>query len=152
MTYTVSRAAVKAFYEAYASHDTARLAPLLHDDIEWTISGPVEVLAWCGKRRGKAAVIDLVDRLIPSLFRVVNLTQEAVLIDGDRAATLNRMSARRCEDGRVISYRLAHFMRFRDDQVISNLSLIDSFDAVEQMLGHSLSVHDAARSSDLVAV
>lgn len=88
MTYTVSRAAVKAFYEAYASHDTARLAPLLHDDIEWTISGPVEVLAWCGKRRGKAAVIDLVDRLIPSLFRVVTLAQEAVLIDGDRAATL----------------------------------------------------------------
>lgn len=152
MTYTVSRAVVEAFYKAYATHDTAGLAPLLHDDIEWTISGPVEVLAWCGKRRGKAAVIDLVDRLIPSLFRVVNLTQEAVLVDGDRAATLNRMSARRCEDGRVISYRLAHFMRFRDDQVISNLSLIDSFDAVEQMLGHSLSVHDAARTGDLVAV
>ncbi|MEI8277231.1 MAG: nuclear transport factor 2 family protein [Hyphomicrobiales bacterium] len=152
MTYTVSRAVVKAFYAAYASHDTARLAPLLHDDIEWTISGPVEVLAWCGKRSGKAAVIDLVDRLVPSLFRVVNLVQEAVLVDGDRVATLNRMSARRCGDGRVISYRLAHFMRFKDDQVISNLSLIDSFDAVEQMLGHSLSIHDASRSGDLVAV
>ncbi|HEY0303308.1 MAG TPA: nuclear transport factor 2 family protein, partial [Rhizomicrobium sp.] len=109
MTYSVPRAVVNAFYEAYASHDTVRIAQLLHDDIEWTISGPVDVLAWCGTRRGKAAVIDLVDRVIPSLFRVSHLVQEAVLVDGDCAATLNRMSARRCDDGRVISYRLAHF-------------------------------------------
>ena len=43
-----------------------------------------------------------------------------MLIDGDRVATLNRLSARRKGDGRIISYRLAHFMRFRDGKVVEN--------------------------------
>ena len=61
-----------------------------------------------------------------------------MVVDGDRVATLNRLSATRSDDGRVISYRLAHFMRFRDGKVVENLSLIDSFDAAEQVLGHPL--------------
>jgi ketosteroid isomerase-like protein len=154
MTYSVPRAVVGAFYEAYASHDTGRIAGLLHDDVEWAISGPVDVLSFCGVRRGKPAVLDLVDRVVPSIYRVIKFTQESILLDGDRAATLNRMSGRRCADGRIISYRLAHFMRFKDDKVVSILSLIDSFDAVEQMLGHSLDVLDERRAEtgDLVAV
>lgn len=155
MTYSVSRTVVDAFYEAYARHDTAKITPLLHDDIEWTISGPVDVLSWCGIHRGKAAVIELVDRVFPSLFRVVSMVQASLAVDGDRAATLNRLTTRRRADGRIISYRLAHFMRFKDDKLISNLSLIDSFDAVEQMLGHPLAVHEGEQptdTGDLIAV
>ncbi|HEY5379206.1 MAG TPA: hypothetical protein VIJ78_06660, partial [Pseudolabrys sp.] len=55
---------------------------------------------------------------------------------------LNRLCAR-STDGRVISYRLAHFLHFRDGKIVENLSLIDSFDAVEQVLGHPLAVHEA---------
>jgi ketosteroid isomerase-like protein len=78
---------------------------------------------------------------VPSVFRFTNHGQESLLVDGDQVAMLNRRSARRSADGRVISYRVANFMRFEDDQVITNLSLIDSFDAVEQVLGHPLAVH-----------
>ena len=142
MTNAVSREMVDAFYAAYASHDTVRLAELLHDDVQWTISGPVSVLTYCGTRRGKAEVLDLVDRVIPGLFRVTGFVQDSVVVDGDRVATLNRLTARRCADGRVISYRLAHFIRYCDGKLIENVSLIDSFDAAEQMLGHPLDVHD----------
>lgn len=152
MTYSVSRKVVDAFYEAYAAHATDRLAPLLHDDIEWTISGPVDVLSFCGVRRGKAAVLDLVDRVVPSVYRVVNFAQDSFLMDGDRVATLNRMSGRRCDDGRIISYRLAHFMRFKDDKVIANLSLIDTFDAVEQFIGHRIDLGSRVGNTDMVAV
>ena len=153
MTYSVSRAVVDRFYDTYASQGVGKLAPLLDDDIEWIISGPVDVLGWCGTHRGMAAVIDVVDRIIPSLFRVVTFVRSSTLIDGDRSATLNRLTVRRQSDGRVISYRLAHFMRFRNDKVVSILSLLDSFDAVEQMLGHTLAVHaQVAETGDLVAV
>lgn len=154
MAYSVPRSVVDAFYEAYVTHDTERLAPLLHDDIEWTISGPVDVLSFCGVRRGKAAVLELAGKVVPGIYRVINFTQHSILVDGNRAASLNRMSGRRCSDGRTISYRLAHFMQFEDGLVLSIASLIDSFDAVEQMLGHPLSVHDEqiAPRGDLVAV
>ena len=56
--------------------------------------------------------------------------------------------------GRVISYRLAHFVRFRAGKIVRNLSIIDSFDAVEQVLGHPLDVHECERRDfpDLIAV
>lgn len=154
MKNAVSREILEAFYKAYFYHDAGKVAELLHDDVCWTISGPVDVLSYCGTRRGKAAVLDLIERVVPNIFRVFGFVQESTLIDGDQVATLNRISGRRCADGRVISYRLAHFMRFRDGKVISNISLMDSFDAVEQMLGHSLDIADErpAHAGDLVAV
>lgn len=154
MTHPISREVLDAFYEAYFYHDAAKVAEFLHDDVSWTISGPVDVLPYCGVHRGKAAVCDLVGRLVPTVFRVFSFVRDSTVVDGDRVATLNRLSGRRCDNGRVISYRLAHFMRFRDGKVIENISVMDSFDAVEQMIGHALDVHDehVADAGDLVAV
>lgn len=154
MAEIVSRALVSAFYEAYASHDTDKLVPMLDDEVTWTIRGPVDVLGYCGRHSGKPAVINLVDRLVPSVYRVVSFVQDSVVIDGDRVATLNRLSGRQSVGGRVMSYRLAHFLRFCSGKLIEAVSLIDSFDAAEQMLGHPLDVHSTvtAQSGDLVAV
>lgn len=153
MSYSVSRDVVEAFYKAYAVRDAAKVAPFLHEDVEWTISGPVDLLPFCGTRHGRAAVIDLIEDVVPSVIRVFNFTTEALLVDGDRVASLNRLAARHAGDGRVISYRVAHFMRFKDDKVVENFSFIDSFDAVEQVLGHALAPHEAHPvESDLIAV
>ena len=46
-----------------------RAAEFFADDVEWTISGPVDVLLFCGTRRGKAAVLDMMERLVPLVFR-----------------------------------------------------------------------------------
>jgi len=149
----VTRAVVEAFYRAYAAHDAAKVAEFLDDDVEWTISGPVDVLPFCGTRHGKAAVLDLIERKVTEVFRVVSFVPDAMLVDGNQVATLIRLSAR-SSDGRTISYRLTHFIRFRAGKVIRNLSIIDSYDAVEQVIGHSLSVHDSQMLAEgcLVAV
>lgn len=137
----VEREVVEDFYAAYAVRNTSRFAAFLDDNVEWTISGPVDVLPYCGTHRGKAAVMELFRRRVPEVFSGFNLVRNTLLVDGDRVATLNRLTARHANDGRVVSYRLAHFMRFRNNKVVENLSLIDSYDAVEQVLGHSLSGH-----------
>jgi ketosteroid isomerase-like protein len=153
MSEPVTRALVEAFYKAYAERDADKIGQFLDDDVEWSISGPVDVLPFCGTRHGKAAVLDMVVRLIPEVFRVFSFVPDAMLLDGDQAATLSRLAAR-SGDGRVISYRLAHFVRFRAGKIIRNLSIIDSFDAVEQVLGHPLDVHECERreAGDLIAV
>jgi ketosteroid isomerase-like protein len=154
MHQAVSHELLEAFSQAYFYHDAAKVAEFLHDDVLWIISGPVDVLPYCGVHRGKATVLDLVGRVVPSVFKVFDVVRVATLIDGEQVATLNRLSARRCGGGRVISYRLAHFMHFRDGKVIENISLMDSFDAVEQMIGHPLPVHEACPVGEgqLVAV
>ncbi|MFN3657642.1 MAG: nuclear transport factor 2 family protein [Pseudolabrys sp.] len=138
MTDPVPRAVVDAFYTAYAAGDARRVEEFLADDVQWTISGPVDLLRFCGTRRGKASVLDLIERLVPGVFRVFSFVSESVLVDGDRVATLNRLAARLSEDGRVISYRLAHFLHFRGGMIAECISIIDSYDAAEQVLGHPL--------------
>jgi len=138
MTSPVDRRVVHAFYEAWASRDAAKIAPFLDDDVEWMIVGPVDLFQFCGPRHGKAAVIDLFQNVIPSVMLVERCTNDIVLIDGDRAASLNRLTGEQAANGRTISYRTAHFMRFRDNKVVEFRSIIDSFDAAEQMLGHPI--------------
>jgi ketosteroid isomerase-like protein len=155
MTNVVPRSVVDAFYEAYATRDAEKVAKFLHDDVEWTISGPVDYLQFCGTHRGKAAVVELIKHKVPQVLRVVSFVPESILVDGDKVAMLNRQSAKRSGDGRVIIFRVANFMRFQDEKLIENLSLIDTFDAVEQVLGFPLAVHSRRTTlvdGDLVAV
>jgi ketosteroid isomerase-like protein len=153
MTDAVPRAVVDAFYTAYASRDVTKIADFIHDEVEWTISGPVDYLRFCGTHRGKAAVLDLIHRQVPEVLRVFSFVPDAIVVDGDQVATLSRQSAKRTADGRVISYRVANFIRFRDGKVIENLSLLDSFDAVEQVLGHPLMVAGGRMAdSNIIAV
>jgi ketosteroid isomerase-like protein len=154
MTYEVPRARVEAFYRAYATRDVAAIADFIHDDVLWTISGPVDLLPYCGTHRGKEAVLDLIGRQVPQVLRTVNFVADAILVQGDRAAMLSRKSGKRAKDGHSVSYRVANFMRFLDGKVLANLSLIDSFDAVEQVLGRSLGAASGAQSvgDSLVAI
>ena len=155
----VNRKTVEAFYAAYASRDAKRIRPFLTDDVHWTISGPVDLLQFCGTRHGPEAVIELIEHLVPEVFRVFSFVPEMVLVDRDCASTLSRLSARRRGDGRVVSYRVAQFLRFRDRQVAEYCSVIDSFDAAEQVLGHPLdagcrgtAISDVAGREDVVAL
>lgn len=150
----VPRSVVEAYYKAYAARDAEAVAGFLDDNVQWTISGPVDVLPFCGTRHGKAAVLDLIQRLVPEVFTISSFTPDAMLIDGDRVATLNRLTATDAADGHIISYRLAHFTRFRDGKVIDNVSLLDSYDAAEQVLGHQLCANAeyGLPAGDLVAL
>jgi ketosteroid isomerase-like protein len=152
MSYSVPRSLVEAFYRAYAARDHDTVADFLDDDVNWTISGPVDLLRFCGTRQGKAAALDMMARVVPQVFRIFSFVHEAILIDGDRVASLNRLSATLGE--RVVSYRLAHHLRFRDGKIVEMLSLIDSFDAVQQVLGRPFATSDriAADDGGLVAV
>jgi ketosteroid isomerase-like protein len=149
MNYSVPRSSVEAFYKVYAARDVEKIADFLHDDVEWTISGPVDLLPFCGTHRGKADVIDMIRRQVPMVLRTFSFVAEAIVTDGDQVAMLSRQSAKLTSDGRTISYRVANIMRFRDGKVIENLSLIDSFDAVEQVIGQPLTgrVRAAATAS-----
>ena len=149
------RVVVEAFFRALANRDFETLAGYLADDVIWTISGPVDLLPFCGVRVGKASVMTLLDRITPAFVDGRRFIVNAMLVDGDRAAVLAQFVGTKRLGGRAISYRTTHFIRFRDEKVIEYLSIIDSFDAVEQMLGHSLALQDDRKSADaddLVAV
>jgi ketosteroid isomerase-like protein len=150
MTASVSRTAVEAFLQAYASGNPGRIARFIAVDVEWMIIGPVDLLQFCGHRKGKAAVMKLFEREIPGVLQVVGVETDMVLVDGDCAATHGRIVAIQQATDRTICFRCAQFMRFRDGKVIEYRAIIDSFDAAEQVLGHPIAL--AAGASSLIAV
>jgi ketosteroid isomerase-like protein len=148
MTKPVPRAVVEGFYKALANADFDALDPYLADDVVWTISGPVDVLPFCGQRSGKAVVLKLLDRDIPAFLEKRRLVPNAMLVDGDRAAVFGKLMASRGDIGRKISYRIAQFVRFENEKVVEYMSIIDSFDAVEQVLGQQLTLPAGARAGN----
>jgi hypothetical protein len=138
MTEPVLRQLVEDFYQARMSRDPVRIALFLDEDVTWSISGPVDLIPFCGKRHGKEAVIDAVVRLAPALMTVTKLEFEEFLIDGDRAAAFTRLTAVRTGTGRVISYQRAEFFRFRDNKIMAYRAILDSLDIAEQVLGRPI--------------
>ena len=154
MTEAVSRAAVEAFYEAYASRDPARIGAVLDDDVEWNVTGPAEVIKICGFWRGKAAVVDRFTRLVPQVIAFKKLDIEHLLVDGDMSAMFGRITSCHRDSGRVISHRVSHIVRYRNGKVASFRVVNDTFDAAEQFLGHRINLDSdgAAADGDLVVV
>ena len=144
----VDPAVIEAYFRAFASRDPAAFGDYLHDDVVWTISGPIDVIPYCGTHRGKAAVIDVMARRARNVLNDVKLVREKFLVDGNCGAALTRLTGRLAADGRTVSYRVANFFRFQDGKVIENTSLMDSFDAAEQLLGHAIEIGDAPPLAD----
>jgi len=131
------RPTVEAFYKACAERDIERVMSSIADDVDWLVQGPVDIFAFLGQRRGKAAVLEGF-REIAERFEVTGYKVEVLLVDGDRAAALIRMTSIVRATGKTTSIRTSQFSRFRDGKVIEMRSIIDTYDMVEQVLGHSL--------------
>ena len=150
MTTAVSRTTVAAFFQAFASKDPVKLAPFLHDDVVWLVAGPVELIRYCGERRGPAAVLDMFSRIAPAILRLTGFRPEMLLVDGNQCAMLARLTGEVPETGRVISYRCTQFIQFVDEKVIAYRSVIDSFDAAQQFLGHPIGLSPSMQAPEMM--
>jgi ketosteroid isomerase-like protein len=139
MSESTIRPIVEAFYRASAERDIERVAAILADDVDWLVQGPVDVFSFLGQRNGKEAVLDGY-REIPRKLDVTGYELEALLVDGDRAAALIRLTATVVRTGHVMSFRTSQFSRFRDGKLVEMHAVLDTFDLVEQTIGRPLDV------------
>jgi ketosteroid isomerase-like protein len=158
MTTGISHELAREYISACLSRDPQRLSRCIHDQVTWTLTGPIDLMPFCGQRLGKQNVIDTIVRLVPTLIRLTGMEVEEILADGDRAATFLRLTAVHVVTGRTVSFRSAQFLRFRDNKLIEFRAVIDSFDAAEQVLGHAIGAslsgapQDFASSGNRIAI
>jgi ketosteroid isomerase-like protein len=132
-----TRAAVKDLYGAYAKGDVARLALLIHENIDWAIYSPITVFPFAGSRRGRAAVLEVM-AAIGQVYQLDSHKIEQMVIEGDRAAVLADIGFTQRSTGRTLRFRVANFLRVDDGRLIEFREFSDSFDLVEQALGHTV--------------
>lgn len=141
---------VAAYYSAYLSRDPERIAAILDDNVVWSVTGPSDQFDFYGPRRGKEEVIEVMVRIIPCFFRISSFEFEHILVQGDRVATYGQVRAHQRDTGRAIRFRFTHFMRFQGGKLIAFRAIADTFDAAEQLVGHSIDVSKEMQSAPLV--
>ena len=139
MSENATRATVTELYDAYQRRDFERIAAMLHEDIDWVIYGPIDVFPFAGLRRGREAVLQAL-AAIGEVYLLESYQPEVIVVDGDRAAVMSDVSFKQRATGRTLRFRLANFLRIKDGKLIEFREFADSFDLVEQALGHAVEV------------
>jgi ketosteroid isomerase-like protein len=134
-----TRALVADLYASYARRDFDHVADLIHDDVDWVIYGPVEIFPFQGPRKGKRAVLEALGAIAKD-YELKAYAPEQMIVDGDRAAVLSNVSFQQRATGRVLRFLLVNFLRFQDGRVIEFREFSNTFDVVEQALGHWIDV------------
>jgi ketosteroid isomerase-like protein len=127
----------RAIHRAINERQLDDLATLLDDDVDWAIYGPIDMFPFLGQRRGKDAVIEVVKQIAEN-FRVHRFDRETIMLGVDSASSMLRYSLTSLESNKPISLRVAHFAQFKAGRLSSIRVLLDTFDLVEQALGHPI--------------
>jgi hypothetical protein len=127
----------RALHRALNERHQDQLVELIDDDVDWAIYGPIDMFPFLGARRGKAAVLE-VCRQIADNVRIHRYHREAIMLGVDSAATMTRYSLTALDSNKPISLRMAQFVQFKAGRLTSMRLLPDSFDLVEQALGHPI--------------
>jgi ketosteroid isomerase-like protein len=143
MSEMTMRGSVRAFCEAFLAADTARIDDWLDDNVDWIVFGPVDLFPFFGQRTGKQAVARTYREITASL-EIKSCERDSVLVDGDRASSMIRLTAVHRHTGRTLAMRLAYFADFRGPKVVRMRALLDSFDFAEQAIGREIDLTAAA--------
>src|ERR1700761_4998321 len=127
----------RALLSAINERQRDDLEALLDEDIDWAVYGPIDMFPFFGARRGKAAVVDVIRQAADNI-RVHRFDREQVMLGTESAASMMRYSLTLLDANKPISLRLAQFAQFRDGKLVSIRILVDTFDLVEQALGHPI--------------
>jgi ketosteroid isomerase-like protein len=127
----------RALHRAINERQPAILEPLLDEDVDWAIYGPIDLFPFFGARRGKTAVLEVIRQIADNL-RVHRFDRESLMLGQDSASSMMRYSLTVLDSNKPISMRIAHFVQFKAGLLTSYRVLVDTFDLVEQTVGYPI--------------
>ena len=127
----------RAFHRAINERQREDLEALIDDEIDWAIYGPIDMFPFFGARHGKAAVLEVI-RQIADNVRVHRFDRESIMLGAEAAASMLRFSLTMLDANKPVSLRVAHFVQFKAGRLAKIRVLVDTFDLVEQALGHPI--------------
>src|SRR3981081_488578 len=127
----------RALHRAITERQLEDLEPLIDEDVDWAIYGPIDMFPFLGARKGKAAVMEVI-RQVAENVRVHRFDRESIMLGVDSASSMIRYSLTALDSSKPISLRLAHFAQFKAGRLRSIRVLVDTFDLVEQTLGRPI--------------
>jgi endonuclease/exonuclease/phosphatase family metal-dependent hydrolase len=127
----------RAIQRAINERELDDIDPLIDEEVDWAIYGPIDMFPFLGARHGKDAVMAVIKQIAENI-RLHRLDREKVMLGEDSAAAMLRLSLTALDANKPILVRVAHFAQFKAGRLRSIRILVDTFDLVEQALGHPI--------------
>lgn len=132
----------KRLYELYAAYAEGRIEEALiefDDKVVMTSYAPVDIFPYLGRKQGKAAVAATMNAAHAD-FEYLSYQPVFMVTEQDDAAVIVLARLRQRATGRTIQLFVADFIRFADGRIVELRQFMDSFDAVQQVLGREISI------------
>jgi uncharacterized protein len=113
----MSKAILDSYYAALRAGDFAALEQMLSPDICVRYYGPEGLLPWVGRHEGFAAYRRFLN-LVREHLEIVEVTQEAVIADGEWVVVLGRGAWRARASGREIAANMTNAFRIVSGRII----------------------------------
>jgi len=137
MSKDLHRRRVLNFLDAFYSGDTDAAMACCDDELDSITYAPIELFPHLGHKHGQSWVAEAIrtqeQRYSSRKYEIKFLT-----VEGPKVATMQHVSLRKRSDDRVVQLELAEFFTLRSGRILEHRSFFDSFDLVQQVLGHDL--------------
>ncbi len=132
----------KHLYDLYAAYAEGRIDVVLRDfddNVVMTSYAPVDIFPFLGRKQGKAAVAASMTA-VHAAFDYLSYAPVFMVTEQEDAAVIVRARLRQHATGRIIQLLVADFIRMKEGRIVELRQFMDSFDAVQQVLGREISV------------
>ena len=129
----------RALHAAINERQQQDLEPLLDEDVEWAIYGPIDMFPFLGAATARPPCWRCAGRS-PTMSGSTASTGNPSCWASNSAASMMRYSLTAIDSNKPISLRLAHFAQFKAGRLLNIRVLIDTFDLVEQALGRPINL------------
>jgi ketosteroid isomerase-like protein len=124
---------VREIYEDFANGRLDRRSDVLDERIDFLSHAPADVFPYLGRRRGRKEVLQALSEVHKKL-EVLTFWPITTVVEGNQAALTIVVRIKERATNRSATFLAAHFLRFRNGRVVDCRAIIDSLDAVRQML------------------
>ncbi len=132
----------KRLYELYAAYAEGRIDEALRefdDSVVMTSYAPVDIFPYLGRKQGKAAIAAAM-KAVHADFEYLAYQPVFMVTEAEDAAVILLARLRQRATDRIIQLFVADFIRFDKGRIVEIREFMDSFDAVQQVLGREIAI------------
>jgi|SRR6516165_162112 ketosteroid isomerase-like protein len=129
-----SKKRIYQIYEAFSAGRIDLLNDVFDENVDFVTNAPTEVFPYLGRHLGRTEVIKAL-RAVHDEFEAVSFLPIWMVTERDTAGVILSVHATQKATGRIVRFFAAHFLRLRDDRIVEYRAIMDSLQAVQQVLG-----------------
>ena len=107
---------------------------MFDENVDFISNAPIDVFPYLGRRNGRTQVMRAL-KAVHDEFSTVEYVPLKINIDDQCAGVIVSIRLTQRATGRDIRLSAAHFLRFEDDRIVEYRAFLDTFEAVQQVLG-----------------